>query len=67
MKEGFIPFFSQKNVLKTGWKTIGKLDFLGNQTPQNRKGEENQREWLRCVSLSTAQEARFGFLNEGSP
>ena len=27
------PSFSQENPLKTVWKTIGKLDFLYNQTP----------------------------------
>ena len=60
MKEGINPFFPQENPLKT----IGKLDFLGNQTLQNRKEEENQRGWLLlCLLLHTTQEASFGFLN----
>ena len=52
MNEESTHFFSQENPLKTVWKIIGKLDFLGNQTPQIRKGEENQRGWLLlCLSL----------------
>ena len=41
MDEESTFFFLQDNPFKTVWKTIGKLDFLGNQTPQIRKGEEN--------------------------
>ena len=42
-------FFSQENPWKIVWKIIGKLDFLGNQTPQNRRGEEK----ATVVSLSS--------------
>ena len=65
MKERISLFFSQEYPLKTVWKTIGKLDFLGNQTPQNMKEEKNQRGWL-LLSLSLEYETSFGFLNEGS-
>ena len=41
MDEESTIFFRQDNPLKKVWETIGKLDFLGNQTPQIRKGEEN--------------------------
>ena len=52
-------FFYQENPLKTIWKTSRKTDFLGNQTPQNRKGEDNQKGWL-LLCLSIHQEANFG-------
>ena len=60
MNEGINPFFSQENPLKTVWKTIEKLDFLNNQTPQIMKGEKNQRGWL-LLYLSVEQEAILGF------
>ena len=32
-EESIQPIFSQEKSLKRIWKTLGKLDFLGNQTP----------------------------------